>query len=116
MPALGFHSLFDFHACDAALLADREVVRAALLDAVREAGGTVVAEMFHQFEPHGVSGVVVIAESHITVHTWPERSFAAVDLFTCSPTLDHDRVEQSVARALKARQVMRQRYERGAAA
>lgn len=113
MPPLGHHSLFDFHACDATRLADREIVRAALLDAVREAGGTVVAEMFHQFEPHGVSGVVVIAESHLTVHTWPERSFAAVDLFTCSPTLDHGRVEASVARALGATRIERQRHERG---
>ncbi|MBS0656865.1 MAG: adenosylmethionine decarboxylase [Verrucomicrobia bacterium] len=113
MPPLGFHSLFDFHACDVARLADREVVRAALLDAVREAGGTVVAEMFHQFEPHGVSGVVVIAESHLTVHTWPERAFAAVDLFTCSPTLEHGRVEASLVRALGAGRVERSRHERG---
>lgn len=113
MPPLGYHSLFDFHACDAALLADREVVRTALLNAVREAGGTVVAEMFHQFEPHGVSGVVVIAESHLTVHTWPERSFAAVDLFTCSATVDHGLVEASVARALGAGRVERRRHDRG---
>lgn len=113
MPPLGFHSLFDFHDCDVARLADRAIVREALLTAVREAGGTVVAEMFHQFEPHGVSGVVVIAESHLTVHTWPERAFAAVDLFTCSPTVDHGLVEASVARALRSGRVERRKHERG---
>ena len=54
-----------------------------LLQAAREAGATVVTSTFHTFNPHGVSGVVVIAESHIAIHTWPERGYAAIDVFTC---------------------------------
>ncbi len=114
MKPLGFHSLFDLYECDPARLRDRQTVRTALLEAVEKAGGTVVAEIFHQFEPHGVSGVVVIAESHLTIHTWPERSFAAVDLFTCSPTLDHSQVERLVATALGAGRTERTHHERGA--
>jgi len=113
MNHLGQHSLFDLHDCDAGKLADREVVRVAMLEAVRHSGGTIVAEVFHQFSPHGVSGVVVIAESHLTIHTWPERNFAAVDLFTCSATLDHGKVERLVAAALGAARVESKSLPRG---
>jgi S-adenosylmethionine decarboxylase len=113
MTPLGQHSLFDLHDCDAAKLSDRDVVRGAMLEAVRQSGGTIVAEVFHQFSPHGVSGVVVIAESHLTIHTWPERSFAAVDLFTCGTTLDHSKVESLVAAALGATRVDAKTVPRG---
>lgn len=112
---LGQHSLFDLHDCDVTRLGDREVVRTALLEAVRQTGGTIVADAFHQFSPHGVSGVVIIAESHVTIHTWPERAFAAVDLFTCSTTLDHELVERHIAAALGAKRVERQTLARGVA-
>jgi S-adenosylmethionine decarboxylase len=113
MTPLGQHSLFDLHDCDAAKLSDRDVVREAMLEAVRQSGGTIVADIFHQFSPHGVSGVVVIAESHLTIHTWPERSFAAVDLFTCGTTLDHSKVESLVAAALGATRVDAKTVPRG---
>ncbi|HEY5892614.1 MAG TPA: adenosylmethionine decarboxylase [Chthoniobacterales bacterium] len=113
MTPLGQHSLLDLHGCDPALLADQETVRLALLDAVRKSGGTIVTDFFHQFSPHGVSGVVVIAESHLAIHTWPERGFAAVDLFTCSATLDHEHVEKWVASALAADRVERRAFPRG---
>ena len=113
MPALGHHSLFDLHDCDPAKLADRAVVREALLGAIRAGGGTVVTDAFHQFSPHGVSGVVVITESHLTVHTWPERAFAAADLFTCGPTLNHAAVGRMVAAALGAQRTECRTVERG---
>ena len=55
-----------------------ELIRCALA-----AGATVVDSLIHQFSPHGLSGVVVIAESHITIHTWPEHQYSAIDIFTC---------------------------------
>lgn len=113
--ALGHHTLFDLHDCDVSRLGDCKTVRAALLEAVRQSGGTIVAEVFHQFSPHGVSGVVVIAESHLTIHTWPERAFAAVDLFTCSATLDHTLVGRHVAAALGSARVERKTFARGEA-
>lgn len=54
-----------------------------MMHAAEETGATVIGEIFHQFSPQGVTGVIAIAESHLCVHTWPEHSYAAVDIFTC---------------------------------
>ena len=81
--ALGKHVLLELYDCDPNTLrfpADSERILLAAADAM---GATVVDSHFHAFPVHGVSGVVVIAESHITVHTWPEHRYAAVDVFSC---------------------------------
>jgi spermidine synthase len=57
-------------------------------EATKIAGATIVQSVFHLFNPHGVSGVVVIAESHLAIHTWPEYGYAAIDLFTCGEVVD----------------------------
>lgn len=80
---LGYHLLVELYDCPHALLDDPLRVEAAAIEAARQAGVTIVQSVFHQFSPQGVSGVLVIAESHISVHTWPEKGYAAVDLFTC---------------------------------
>ena len=59
-----------------------------MLHAAEETGATVIGEIFHQFSPQGVTGVVAIAESHLCVHTWPEYGYAAVDIFTCGESFD----------------------------
>lgn len=87
MNALGTQILADMYDCDAAVLDDEAAVRACMLEAARRCGATIVNECFHRFNPHGVSGVVVIAESHLAIHTWPEHGYAAIDLFTCGDTL-----------------------------
>ena len=69
--------------CDPALLNDLAFVRGTMLSAASEAGGTILGESFHEFTPQGVTGIVVIAESHLCIHTWPEYGYAAVDIFTC---------------------------------
>ena len=51
-------------------------------------GATVVSQSFHQFSPHGISGVVIVAESHLCIHTWPEYGYASVDVFTCGESID----------------------------
>lgn len=53
-----------------------------------KSGATIVEECFHQFAPEGVSGVVVIQESHFTIHTWPEHRYASIDLFTCGERIN----------------------------
>ena len=88
MQALGRHLLCEYHGCDAAALDRPDHVRAALARAVELAGATPLHEFVHAFTPHGVTGVVVLAESHFAIHTWPERGFAAVDLFTCGDAVD----------------------------
>ena len=81
--ALGHHLLAEFTGCDAASLADLQGVTTAMLQAAEASGATIVTHSFHHFSPHGVSGAVIIAESHLAIHTWPEHGFAAVDYFSC---------------------------------
>ena len=87
---LGHHTLIELHGCDPAKLRDAAGVRALMLEAVARSGGTYVTDTFHHFSPHGVSGVIVIAESHATIHTWPEHGYAAADVFTCGAAFRHE--------------------------
>lgn len=93
--------------------ADFGGVRAAMVAAVRAGHGTMVKAVFHEFSPWGVSGVVVITESHVTIHTWPEHGYAAVDIFSCSPRLDHAVIREHLRAALGARRVRRRAFRRG---
>ena len=81
--ALCQHTLLEFHGCDAEVLSRVRTIRERMLAAVTAANGTIVKPVFHEFSPWGVSGGVVIAESHVTIHTWPERDYAALDIFVC---------------------------------
>jgi S-adenosylmethionine decarboxylase proenzyme len=88
LKALGRHILAEFINCDPQILNDVEKVEQYMKRAAIECGATIVNSVFHIFNPHGVSGVVVIAESHLAIHTWPEYSYAAVDVFTCGDSVD----------------------------
>ncbi|MFZ0390598.1 MAG: adenosylmethionine decarboxylase [Calditrichia bacterium] len=88
MNALGRHILAEFFDCDKEALNDVQRVENYMKRAAIECGATIVNSVFHTFNPHGVSGVVVIAESHLAIHTWPEYGYAAVDVFTCGETVD----------------------------
>lgn len=88
MKALGRHLLCEYYDCGVDVLADADSVQVLMREAALRSGATVVAEVFHPFSPYGVSGVIVIAESHLAIHTWPEHRYAAVDLFTCGDTVD----------------------------
>ena len=79
----GSHLLLDLAGAPFATLDDPAVVEAALVETVAAMGAHVLGVHLHRLEPQGISGVVVISESHLTIHTWPERGEAAVDLFTC---------------------------------
>jgi S-adenosylmethionine decarboxylase len=83
MNFLGHQVVLDLHDCRTPSFDDIEWVEATLLEAARRAEATIVKSTFHRFSPHGISGVLVIAESHIAIHTWPEHCYAAVDIFTC---------------------------------
>ena len=87
MNALGKHLLLELRECNKEALDDIEFIRINLVTAAIAAGATVMGESFHKFSPQGVSGVVVIAESHVTIHTWPEYGYAAVDVFTCGSSV-----------------------------
>ncbi|MEE8121447.1 MAG: adenosylmethionine decarboxylase [Anaerolineales bacterium] len=79
----GKHYLIDLRDCDPEIIKSVDPTREIVLRAAKECRATILDDYFHQFQPIGVSGVVLIAESHISIHTWPERGFAAADIFTC---------------------------------
>ncbi len=81
--ALGNHILVEFMQCDPHIMNDVATIERNMVEAAEKAEATVINSTFHHFSPYGVSGVVVIQESHLAIHTWPEYGYAAVDLFTC---------------------------------
>ncbi len=83
---LGKHLLAELYDCDSNVLNNKTMIEQFMVEAAERCGATVVAKNFHLFSPYGVSGVVIIAESHLAIHTWPEYGYAAVDLFTCGET------------------------------
>lgn len=87
MYALGKHLLIELRDCNPKILKSLEKVRNILVSAAKEAKATIIDISFHEFNPFGISGVVVIAESHLTIHTWPEYGYAAVDIFTCGDVI-----------------------------
>ena len=89
--SLGKHWIIDCYDCDRDVIDDPALVEPIMLEAARRAGATVMGSHFHTFEPQGVSGVVIIAESHLAIHSWPEYRYAAVDVFTCGESIDIDR-------------------------
>lgn len=83
MKILGRHLIVELVGCDRSILNNLELLKRHMEEAVRRSGATIVDSVFHRYNPQGVSGMVVIAESHVSIHTWPEYGYAAVDFFTC---------------------------------
>ncbi|HKL00975.1 MAG TPA: adenosylmethionine decarboxylase [Desulfotignum sp.] len=94
--ALGRQITIEYYACSATAFLDEGRVENALLQAAENSGATIVSSSFHKFEPQGISGVVVIAESHFTIHAWPEHDYAAVDIFTCGDNIDLEKAIDSM--------------------
>jgi S-adenosylmethionine decarboxylase proenzyme len=84
----GKHILAEYFECGCTYLDSEQAIREVMLEAASASGATIVGNIFHHFSPQGVTGVVVIAESHLAIHTWPEYRYASVDLFTCGSHLD----------------------------
>jgi S-adenosylmethionine decarboxylase proenzyme len=101
--ALGRHLLIELQDCDKEKLNDLGFLRDAMLAAAVDCGATVLGESFHHFSPQGVSGVVVIAESHLSIHTWPEYGYAAVDVFTCGTSVEPGKAVEVLVEKLGAK-------------
>lgn len=99
--ALARQITIEYYNCDERCLLSKDYLEKAMLSAAEESGATIVSSSFNKFEPQGVSGVVIIAESHFTVHAWPEHNYAAVDMFTCGD-IDLDRAVDSLQASLGA--------------
>ncbi len=88
MQVLGEQFLAEYYDCNRTILDDIEKIRSIMLQAANICGATVIDSKLHRFSPYGISGIVMIAESHLSIHTWPEYGYAAFDLFTCNPKLN----------------------------
>ena len=83
LKTLGRHILVEYYNCDPEILKDPVFIEREMKQAAKQAKATIVESVFHHFNPWGVSGAVIVEESHLTVHTWPEYGFASADFFTC---------------------------------
>ena len=91
---VGKHCILELYECDPSRLDDEAFLRTSITTAANIAGATLLNLITHRFEPQGVTGLALLAESHISIHTWPESGYAAVDVFTCG---DHTMPEQACA-------------------
>lgn len=112
MNALGRHILAEFYDCSPSVLNDPQVIEQYMNAAADASGATIVQSVFHHFSPHGVSGVVVVQESHLAVHTWPEYGYAAVDYFSCGP-VDVDAAFRLLEKSFGAERVVAKEISRG---
>ena len=98
----GNHGLLDLYGCDKAVLKDQGRLKTALHTAAKSAEATVLAERFHTFGGEGgITGILLLAESHISIHTWPEHRFAAIDAFICGG-MKLEKVKEVLCRELAA--------------
>ncbi|MHB8926295.1 MAG: adenosylmethionine decarboxylase [Bacillota bacterium] len=113
MNALGRHILAELYGCNPESLNDLKKVEKAMVSAALKSGAEVREVAFHKFSPQGVSGVVVISESHLAIHTWPEYGYAAVDVFTCGDRVDPWVACESINEAFGAAHVTANEVKRG---
>jgi S-adenosylmethionine decarboxylase len=110
---LGRQVTVDFFDCEKLLLNDTNRIEELLIGAAKASKATVVKSLFHKFNPYGVSGVVVISESHLAIHTWPEYGFASVDIFTCGPVVDPRVCQRYLAQHLSSARSEYHEFKRG---
>lgn len=103
MNALGKHLLLELKDCDKKALNDLSFLKGLLVAAATESGAAVLDESFRQFSPQGVSGVVIIAESHLFIHTWPEHGYAAADIFTCGNSVQPQKAAEILIKKLNSK-------------
>jgi S-adenosylmethionine decarboxylase len=113
MKALGIHLLIEFTLCNRHKIDNIDYLESVMAQAAEMAGATVLKTAFQDFNPQGVSGVVVIAESHLTIHSWPEYGYAAVDIFTCGTKVDPWKAAQFLKEELEAADMQVKYFPRG---
>ncbi len=110
---LGRHFVVEFKGCDPERLKYADDLREVMVRAAEKASATVVGFAFHQFRPFGASGVLLLAESHLAMHSWPEKCYLAMDIFTCGDELDPDIAIEVVKAGVDAEEVCLEQLDRG---
>ncbi len=113
MKPLGRHLLVEYYYCDPKILTNVGHIEDILVGAAKAAKAHIVDVVFHTFNPHGISGVVVIQESHLAIHTWPEHKFASVDIYTCGNSVDPWVSHKYLLKHLKAQHSTATEMKRG---
>ena len=101
----GRHFIVEYAGCDAETIKWKDPVAKIMLAAAQLSKVTILQQSFHQYEPFGVSGFIFIAESHLSLHTWPEKRYAAFDILTCGDQMKPEAAIDQLGRALKAENV-----------
>ena len=107
------HCIMELWDCNQEFLDNRELVERLMVEAALEAGAEVREVAFHKFAPQGVSGVVVISESHLAIHTFPEHGYASIDVFTCGESIDPQVAAKLIAKKLGSKRIYEMNVERG---
>ena len=113
LKSLGTQILLDLENCNSDILDDIDIIKNILKEAASLSGATIIGETFHKFQPVGVTGVVSIAESHICIHTWPEYSYASVDIFSCGDDFNLETASQIIGQRLESTDSFSRVIERG---
>lgn len=113
MQALGRQILVEYYDCNNDVINDVSKIESMLLEATRRSNASIISHNFHKFSPHGISGTVVIAESHVAIHTWPEYGYAAVDIFTCGETIDPWVIQEYLKEGFESGNVSSMEMKRG---
>ncbi len=113
MKTLGRHLLVELYDCDSKVISDVRTIENIMVGAAKAAKATIVDVVFHNFNPNGISGVIVIAESHLTIHSWPEYNFASIDIYTCGSTVNPWKAYDYLYKNFKAKNVTAMEFKRG---
>lgn len=107
------HCILELWNCNADFLDDRDLIEKTMVEAALESGAEVREVAFHKFAPQGVSGVVVISESHLAIHTFPEQGYASIDVFTCGERINPQTAAYLIADKLGSKKMYQMNLERG---
>ncbi len=110
---LGRHLIVEFYGCPSNVIDDMKFLEKTLEESVVKAGGNILGKLFHKFKPQGVTGIIAISESHVSIHTWPENGYVAVDAFTCGREMDPWTVYRELRAKIKPEKVKVMELRRG---
>ena len=113
MNTIGYHYVIEASGCDPEILTDANALKKILLEAAKVGGMDVRSTYFYKFTPQGVSGMVIVSESHISIHTWPEKGYAAIDVYTCDTNSKPEKTVNYILEKIKAEYAHITEIERG---
>ncbi len=109
---VGQHALLNFIGVDSAILKDHEMIKKILLDSANKGNFTILNSFFHAFDNHGFTGILLLSESHMSIHTWPEYNYMALDVFSCASSAKLEKTIDSLKSKFKCNRIEEKRLNR----